>query len=102
VIKQDYAWTGWRGRGEAGVRGCRDRWAGAQAPHAHLFTYAEFVGKREILAAASPPGTVQLYPPITPADTLSNCCGHLLTAVGLEIMYPADAERMRRARSGRR
>jgi len=73
-----------------------------QARDAHVFAYAEYVAKQPFLAFASPPGPGQLYAPITAEDTLNNCCGHLLSAIGMEIMYPADAERLRRARSGRR
>jgi hypothetical protein len=73
-----------------------------QARDAHVFAYAEYVAKQPFLAAASPSGSGQLYAPIIADDTLSNCCGHLLSAIGMEIMYPADAERLRRARYGRR
>ena len=41
----------------------------------------------------------QLYAPVTAEDTLSNCCGHLLSAPGLEIKYPEQAERLRQART---
>jgi hypothetical protein len=73
-----------------------------QARDAHVFAYAEYVAKQPFLAIASPPGAGQLYAPITAEDTLNNCCGHLLSAIGMEIMYPADAERLRRARAGLR
>jgi hypothetical protein len=72
-----------------------------QARDAHVFAYAEWVARQPFLAFASPPGA-QLYAPVTADDTLSNCCGYLLSAIGLEIMYPADAERLRQTRSGRR
>jgi len=35
--------------------------------------------------------------PLTPKT--SNCCGHLLSALGLEIKYPEQAERLRQART---
>jgi hypothetical protein len=73
-----------------------------QARDAHLFAYADYVAKQPFLAVASPPSTPQLYAPITAEDTLNNSCGYLLSAIGLEIMYPADAERLRRARYGLR
>ena len=73
-----------------------------QARGSYLFAYAEYVARQPFLAAASPPGTHPLYAPVTAEDTLSNCCGHLLSAIGMEIMYPAEAERLRRARSGLR
>jgi hypothetical protein len=49
-----------------------------------------------------PPGPGHLYEPVTAEDTLANCCGHLLTAIGLEIMHPETAERLRRARAFQR
>jgi hypothetical protein len=70
-----------------------------QARDAHLFAYAEYVAKQPFLTAASPLGTHELYAPVTADHTLSNCCNHLLAAIGLEIMHPADAQRLRRARS---
>jgi len=73
-----------------------------QARDAHLLAYAEYVTRQPLLAAASPPGTRQLYPPVTAEGTLNNCCSDLLLAIGLETMYPADAERLRHARSGLR
>jgi hypothetical protein len=33
---------------------------------------------------------------------LSNCCGHLLTAIGLEIIHPDMAKQLRRERAFRR
>lgn len=73
-----------------------------QAYDAHLFAHAEYVARQPFLAAASLPGARQLYAPITAEHTLSNCCSHLLSAIGLEIMHPADADRLHRARSGLR
>lgn len=74
----------------------------AQARDAHVFAYAEYIARQPFLAAASPPGGTQLYARVTADDTLSKCCGYLLSAIGMEIMYPDDAERLARARSGRR
>lgn len=71
-----------------------------RARDAHLFAYAEYIARYPVLAAAAPPGIPQLYAPVTAEDTLSNCCGHLISAIGLEIMYPEQAERMRQARTG--
>jgi hypothetical protein len=72
-----------------------------KARDAHLFAYAEYVARQPFLAAA-PPGIPELYASVTAEDTLSNCCGHLLSALGLEIMRPAQAERLRQARAGLR
>jgi hypothetical protein len=71
-----------------------------RARDAHLFAYAEYIARQPSLAAETPVSIPQLYAPITAEDTLSNCCGHLLSAIGLESMYPAEAERMRRAHAG--
>jgi hypothetical protein len=72
------------------------------ARDAHVFAYAEYAAKQHLLAAAAPAGTGQLYEPVTADDTLSNCCGHLLTAIGLEIMHPDTAKQSRRERAFRR
>jgi hypothetical protein len=73
-----------------------------RARDAHLFAYAEYVARQPFLAAALSPDTQQMYAPITAEETLRNCCSHLLSVIGSEIMYPTDAERLRRARSGLR
>jgi hypothetical protein len=73
----------------------------AQARDSHLFAYAEYAAQQPFLAAAAPPGK-PLYEPVTAEDTLNNCCRNLLSAIGLELRYPADAERLRRDRAGRR
>lgn len=72
------------------------------ARDAHVFAYAEYASRQHFLAATAPAGTGHLYEPVTADDTLSNCCGHLLTAIGLEIMHPDTAERLRRDRAFRR
>jgi hypothetical protein len=71
------------------------------ARDAHVFAYAEYATKQHLLAATEPAGTRHLYDPVTAEDTLSNCCGHLLTAIGLEIMHPDTAGRLRRERAFR-
>ncbi|WP_300609105.1 hypothetical protein [Trebonia sp.] len=71
------------------------------ARDAHVFAYAEYAAKQHGLAATAPSGTGHLYEPVTAEDTLSNCCGHLLTAIGLEIMHPDTAGRLRRERAFR-
>jgi hypothetical protein len=72
------------------------------ARDAHVFAYAEYATKQHLLAATAPTGTGHLYEAVTADDTLSNCCGHLLTAIGLEIMHPDTAEQLRRQRAFRR
>ena len=51
------------------------------------------------LAASTPPGGPQLFAPVTAEDTQNNCCGNLLTVLGLEILDLEQAERMRVART---
>jgi hypothetical protein len=71
------------------------------ARDAHVFAYAEYAAKQHRLAATAPAGAGHMYEPVTAEDTLSNCCGHLLTAIGLEIMHPDSAGRLRRERAFR-
>jgi len=71
----------------------------AQARDTHLFEYAGYMAMRPALATATPPGVPDLYAPVTMEDTLSNCCAHLLTALGMEILFPQQAEMMRQARA---
>jgi len=73
-----------------------------QAREAHLFGYAEYVAQQERLAGASPQGMQQLYAPVTAEKTLNEGCTNFLTALGLELMYPADAHRLRRSRANLR
>jgi len=72
------------------------------ARDAHVFNYAEYATKQHLLAASAPAGARNMYEPVTAEDTLSNCCGHLLTALGLEILHPDMAARMRGERAFRR
>jgi hypothetical protein len=69
-----------------------------QAREAHLYAYAEYAARQPFLAATAPSG-VSFYEPVTAEETLNNCCRNLLTALGLELMYPADAGRLRQARA---
>jgi hypothetical protein len=70
-----------------------------RARDAHLFAYADYIARYPILAAAAPPVVPQLYAPITADDTVSNCCRHLMLTLGMELMYPEQAEQMRQART---
>lgn len=72
-----------------------------QAREAHLYEYAEYAAKQPFLVATAPSGA-SLYEPVTAEDTLNNCCRDLLTVIGLELSYPANAERLRQARTGHR
>ena len=72
------------------------------ARDAHLFAYAEYAASQPFFAAALPRGSAQLYEPVTAEETLSNCCGHLLSTIGLQLMYPENAERLRGTRAFQR
>jgi len=72
------------------------------ARDSYLFAYAEYVAAQPVLATASPGGRPQLYAPVTAEDTLSNCCGNLLSALGMELSYPERAAELRTARAGLR
>lgn len=73
----------------------------AQARDSHVFAYADYAARQPFLAAATPPGQ-PLYEPVTAEDTLNSSCRNLLSVIGLEIMYPSDADRLRRDRAGYR
>lgn len=70
-----------------------------QARDAHLFAYADYAAKQPFLAAATPASVPPLYESVTAEIALNGCCGHLLGAIGLELTYPADAERLKNARA---
>jgi hypothetical protein len=70
-----------------------------QARDAHLFAYADYVAKQPFLAASTPASVPPLYEPVTAEISLNGCCGHLLSAIGLELTYPADAKRLKNARA---
>ena len=70
-----------------------------QARDAHLFAYADYAAKQPLLAAATPAKLPRLYEPVTAETALNQSCGHLLTAIGLELSYPEDAERLKNARA---
>jgi hypothetical protein len=72
------------------------------ARDSYLFSYAEYVALQPVLATSSPAGRPSLYAPATPEDTVANCCGNLLSALGMELMEPARAAELRSARAGLR
>jgi hypothetical protein len=50
--------------------------------------YAEYAVKQQAFAGSAPPQIPNMYEPVTGEKALNDCCGHLLTTIGLEIMYP--------------
>jgi hypothetical protein len=66
-----------------------------QARHAHLMAYAEYAVKQPAFAGSAPPQSPDMYEPVTAEKALNDCCAHLLTTMGLEIMYPERATQLR-------
>lgn len=61
------------------------------ARHAHLVSYAEYAMRQPRLAASTPGSIRDMYEPVTAEAALNDCCGHLLTTIGLQHMYPERA-----------
>ena len=61
------------------------------ARHAHLVSYAEYAMRQPLLAASMPGGIRNMYEPVTAEAARNDCCGHLLTTIGLQHMYPERA-----------
>ncbi|MET7817220.1 hypothetical protein [Micromonospora zamorensis] len=70
-----------------------------QARHLHLVTHAEYAANQPQLAAAAPITHPDMYEPVTAEDALANCCGHLLTTIGLATLRPDSAARIAAATS---
>lgn len=68
-----------------------------QARHAHLIGYAEYAVRQPVFASSTPPQSPGMYEPVTAQTALNECCIHLLTAIGLEIMPPERAAQLRAA-----
>lgn len=66
-----------------------------QARHAHLMAYAEYAVKQPAFAGTAPTQSLDMYEPVTAEKALNDCCVHLLTTIGLEIMYPDRAAQLR-------
>jgi hypothetical protein len=67
------------------------------ARHAHLVTFAEYAAKQPTFAATTPGDQPDLYAPLNPELALAQCCGNLLTTLGLQAMHPDAADHIRRA-----
>ena len=65
------------------------------ARQAHLIAYAEYAAKQHAFAGSTPPQIPDMYEPVTAEKALNDCCVHLLTTIGLEIMYPERAAELR-------
>ncbi len=67
-----------------------------QARYAHLMAYAEYAAHLQPrFAGSAPPQAPDMYEPITAEKALNECCLNLLTAIGLEAMYPERADQLR-------
>ena len=52
------------------------------------------------LAASASGDTRDMYEPVNAETALAGCCGHLLSTIGLEYLYPERAAQLR-ASAGR-
>lgn len=68
-----------------------------QARQAHLMAFHEYLGQQPVLAASAPQHLPSIYERPNWEATLNSCCSDLLTVLGLEILYPDNARRIRRA-----
>jgi hypothetical protein len=68
-----------------------------QARHIHLMAYAEYAVNQPAFAGSTPPQIPDMYEPVTAEKAINDCCVHLLTTIGLEIMYPQRATQLRAA-----
>jgi hypothetical protein len=59
--------------------------------------YAEYAVRQPAFAGSAPPQNPDMYEPVTAEKALNDCCTHLLTTIGLEIMYPERAAQLRAA-----
>ena len=66
-----------------------------RARQAHLVHYAEYARNQAALRASVPQNMTSMFETTTIEDRLNNCCRHLLTAIGLEGMFPERADQMR-------
>jgi hypothetical protein len=71
-----------------------------QAREAHIYAYAEYAARQPMLALSSPAMRPVLYEPVAAENALNDCCRHLLTAIGMEIMFPEQAESLGARREG--
>lgn len=51
--------------------------------------------RKAVLSAS--PQSPDMYEPVTAEKAVNDCCVHLLTTIGLEIMYPERAAQLRAA-----
>jgi hypothetical protein len=68
-----------------------------QARQAHLMVFHEYLGQQPVLAASAPQNLPSIYERPNWEATLNSCCSDLLTVLGLEILYPENGRRIRRA-----
>jgi hypothetical protein len=66
------------------------------ARHAHLVAYAQYATQQALLAANAPAGRSDMYEPVTAERALNDCCGNLLTALGMNSLYPQRAAEIER------
>lgn len=68
-----------------------------QGRRSHLMAYAEYAVNQPAFAGSAPPRYPDMYEPVTAEKAINDCCVHLLTTIGLEIMHPERAAQLRAA-----
>lgn len=68
-----------------------------QARQAHLMVFHEYIGQQPALAASAPQHLPSMYERPNWEAALNSCCSDLLTILGLEILYPENARRIRQS-----
>lgn len=64
------------------------------ARQVHLVAYAEYAVRWQMLAAAAPAQEPCMYEPVTAEIALNSACGHLLTTIGMAVLYPERAAQL--------
>lgn len=62
-----------------------------QARDAHLVMYAQYALSQARYAASAPAASPDVYEPVTAERALNDCCGDLLTSLGMANLYPQRA-----------
>jgi hypothetical protein len=68
-----------------------------RARHVHLMACAEYAVNQPAFAGSTPPQIPDMYEPVTAEKAINDCCVHLLTTIGLEILYLQRATRLQAA-----
>jgi hypothetical protein len=64
------------------------------ARHAHQVNYAEYAARQHLLAMHAPADNSGMYERVTAESALNVSCGHLLTTIGLNGLFPERASQI--------